>query len=302
MSEFTDKIKYISVYVLDHITINLWKEYANEHFYLIARELKERNLSFRKEEPPSSSVQSGPSTAHVEEQYRKMFISTKKSLRKDLPEEIENVVKTKLEVSLKNASDHHVHFLFIVNSIAIVLKTLTFVDNNGDLSLETSCGYNVLQVLPDKFIRKNDIKPSPTSTVTDKEADIELDLFDVTKPDNESSRSRIKSLKSMTKHLLFSLEGPTAVGDIQKEIPDATEKEVTTVNLLIQTLKPYIPDKKNRFVIDYQLPFCLLANDILHITGYTKFTRSLFPTPRPTKLQALEINAIIIISDVNIRA
>ncbi|GAA5798766.1 hypothetical protein HPULCUR_004172 [Helicostylum pulchrum] len=88
-----------------------------------------------------------------------MFISTKKSLRKDLPEEIENVVKTKLEVSLKNASDHHVHFLFIVNSIAIVLKTLTFVDNNGDLSLETSCGYNVLQVLPDKFIRKNDIKP-----------------------------------------------------------------------------------------------------------------------------------------------
>ncbi|GAA5798767.1 hypothetical protein HPULCUR_004173 [Helicostylum pulchrum] len=94
----------------------------------------------------------------------------------------------------------------------------------------------------------------------------------------------------MTKHLLFSLEEPTAVGDIQKEIPDATEKEVTTVNLLIQTLKPYIPDKKNRFVIDYQLPFCLLANDILHITGYTKFTRSLFPTPRPTKLQALEIN------------
>ncbi|KAI9267516.1 hypothetical protein EDC94DRAFT_601022, partial [Helicostylum pulchrum] len=75
------------------------------------------------------------------------------------------------------------------------------------------------------------------------------------------------------------------------EIPGATEKEVTTVNLLIQTLKPYIPDKKNRFVIGYQLPFCLLANDILHITGYTKSTRSLFPTPRPTKLQALEINA-----------
>ncbi|GAA5798012.1 hypothetical protein HPULCUR_003410 [Helicostylum pulchrum] len=124
----------------------------------------------------------------------------------------------------------------------------------------------------------------PTSTVTDKEADIELDLSDVTKPDNESSRSRIKCLKSMTKHLLFSIEEPTAVEDIQKEIPDATEKEVTTVNLLIQTLKPYIPDKKNRFVIGYQLPFCLLANDILHITGYTKFTRSLFPTPRPSLL------------------
>ncbi|GAA5799126.1 hypothetical protein HPULCUR_004535 [Helicostylum pulchrum] len=68
-------------------------------------------------------------------------------------------------------------------------------------------------------------------------------------PDNESSRSQ-----------------PTTAEDIQKEIPDATEKEVTT------------------------LPFCLIANDILHITGYTKFTRSLFPTPRPTKLQALEIN------------
>ncbi|KAI9262606.1 hypothetical protein EDC94DRAFT_608601, partial [Helicostylum pulchrum] len=71
---------------------------------------------------------------------------------------------------------------------------------------------------------------------------------------------------NVTKHILFSLEEPTTAEDIQKEIPDATEKEVTT------------------------LPFCLIANDILHITGYTKFTRSLFPTPRPTKLQALEIN------------
>ncbi|GAA5797861.1 hypothetical protein HPULCUR_003257 [Helicostylum pulchrum] len=133
------------------LPINLWKDYVNEYFDSIARELKERNISFRKEEPPSSSVQPGPGTAHVEEQYRTIFISTKKGLRKDFPEEIENVVKTKLEASLKNASDHHAHFLFMVNYMAIVLMTLTSVDNNGDLSLETSRGYNVLQLLPDEL-------------------------------------------------------------------------------------------------------------------------------------------------------
>ncbi|GAA5797860.1 hypothetical protein HPULCUR_003256 [Helicostylum pulchrum] len=57
------------------------------------------------------------------------------------------------------------------------------------------------------------------------------DLSDVYKPDNEYFRSRIKCLKSVTKHLLFSPEEPTTVEDVQKEIPDATENEVTTVNL-----------------------------------------------------------------------
>lgn len=39
------------------------------------------------------------------------------------------------------------------------------------------------------------------------------------------------------------------------------------------------------------MPFCILANDILRATGYSKFTRLLFPRPNPLHLQALEINA-----------
>ncbi len=107
---------------------------------------------------------------------------------------------------------------------------------------------------------------------------------------SETSRSRLKSLKSVTKHVLLSSSGdaetPT-VEDIQKEMLDATENETSVMLLIINKLKPYIPAKQNRSVISYQLPFCLLANDILQSTGDSRFTRLLFPKPSPLILHAL---------------
>ncbi|KAL4208915.1 hypothetical protein AB4K20DRAFT_1978142 [Rhizopus microsporus] len=79
--------------------------------------------------------------------------------------------------------------------------------------------------------------------------------------------------------------------DIQRELPDTTEKEVQTQMLIAQTLQPYIPDKQNRFVVARQIPLCILANDILRTTGYAKFTRQLFPLPRLSYLNALQANA-----------
>lgn len=47
----------------------------------------------------------------------------------------------------------------MINSMDIVLKTLAFVNNDGDFSLETSRRYNVLQVLSDEIVRENVIQP-----------------------------------------------------------------------------------------------------------------------------------------------
>ncbi|KAG1170930.1 hypothetical protein G6F71_007333 [Rhizopus microsporus] len=108
---------------------------------------------------------------------------------------------------------------------------------------------------------------------------------------DDASRSRLSCLQSVVKHLLSSSCTDITRDDIQRELPDTTEKEVQTQMLIAQTLQPYIPDKQNRFVVARQIPLCILANDILRTTGYAKFTRQLFPLPRLSYLNALQANA-----------
>ena len=108
---------------------------------------------------------------------------------------------------------------------------------------------------------------------------------------DDTSRSRLSCLQAVVKHLLSSSCTDITRDDIQRELPDTTEKEVQTQMLIAQTLQPYIPDKQNRFVVARQIPLCILANDILRTTGYAKFTRQLFPLPRLSYLNALQANA-----------
>lgn len=152
------------------LPIHLFVDYVNEHFDPIASTLKEKNLSFKKEDPSSSlSAQPGPSSSSVQpvqdgstntkDEYRTFSISINKALRKDLPKEIEEIVKTKLESSIKNASDYCSQFLFIVNSIVIIMKSTAFVVDSDDFHVESSEGYNILGLLPDEFIQRNNIQP-----------------------------------------------------------------------------------------------------------------------------------------------
>lgn len=48
--------------------------------------------------------------------------------------------------------------------------------------------------------------------------------------------------------------------------------------IISSNTSPYILAKQDRFVIGYQIPFYLLANDILHATDYTKFILSQLQT------------------------
>lgn len=137
------------------LMIDLWKDYVNEHFDTIAKTLKEKNLSFENKESSSSSIKPGSS----EEVHRTFSISLNKVLRKDLPEDVETAIKTKIEASLKNASDFCAHFLFIINAMSIVIKNANFIKKNDKLILEKSTGFNILQILPPEFAQKNNVPP-----------------------------------------------------------------------------------------------------------------------------------------------
>jgi hypothetical protein len=76
----------------DKLVVDLFKDYVNKNFTSIADFLKQRNTL--------SASESSSSLEEQQEEFRTFSISLKKILRKDLPEEIENIIKTKIEASL----------------------------------------------------------------------------------------------------------------------------------------------------------------------------------------------------------
>ncbi|KAL4206859.1 hypothetical protein AB4K20DRAFT_1971908 [Rhizopus microsporus] len=75
---------------------------------------------------------------------------------------------------------------------------------------------------------------------------------------------RLHCLKSVLKSLLLDdKKDAFSIDDLKKECSDVEEKEAYPCLLILNALKPYIPKKKERFIIAHQLPFCILANDTL---------------------------------------
>ncbi|CEI97793.1 hypothetical protein RMCBS344292_11918 [Rhizopus microsporus] len=102
---------------------------------------------------------------------------------------------------------------------------------------------------------------------------------------------RLRCLKSVLKSLLLDdRKDAFSIDDLKKECSDVQEKEAYPCLLILNALKPYIPEKKERFTIAHQLPFCILANDTLLYAGYRKFYRKLCPQPSASSLHALRID------------
>lgn len=112
-------------------------------------------------------------------------------------------------------------------------------------------------------------------------------------PSNEDASSqRIRELKSIVKHLLFSKENSViSKHDVEHESPEATPLEVSICLLIVVNLKKFIPEKKKYNVIAYQLYFCIFANDLLKYAGYSKFTRNLCPSSSVSGIKALHLDA-----------
>jgi hypothetical protein len=140
--------------------VDLFKDYVNKNFISIADFLKQRNTL--------SASESSSSFEEQQEEFRTFSISLKKILRKDLPEEIENIIKTKIKASLENSSDYFAHFLSIVYAISIVVKNTTFAENDdGEIILEksTRAGFNIVEVLPPDFVMENNLQQHIVSSL-----------------------------------------------------------------------------------------------------------------------------------------
>ncbi|RCH80571.1 hypothetical protein CU098_005808, partial [Rhizopus stolonifer] len=60
---------------------------------------------------------------------------------------------------------------------------------------------------------------------------------------------------------------------------DISKEELKAFLLIVNSLAPYSPLKDVSYMIIHQLPFVMLANDLLEVTDYQKFTRKVCPMP-----------------------
>ncbi|CEG77138.1 hypothetical protein RMATCC62417_11935 [Rhizopus microsporus] len=100
------------------------------------------------------------------------------------------------------------------------------------------------------------------------------------------SSRQLRQLKAIIKNQLFDKipSNPSYVDQLQPE-------ELPVCELIIQSLKSYIPKKKYYSILAHQLPFVILANDILKYTGYDKFCMNVCPLPTASTINAMRLDA-----------
>ena len=105
----------------------------------------------------------------------------------------------------------------------------------------------------------------------------------------DASRRRIFEIKGLIKSLLFADDDLTRESLMDKRA-DLAEHEIDVCLLIVTRLRPYIPSNANYESIGHQLPFIILANDLLRCAGYARFSRNMCPMPSAS-LNAFRMNA-----------
>ncbi|EPB84963.1 hypothetical protein HMPREF1544_08241 [Mucor circinelloides 1006PhL] len=77
---------------------------------------------------------------------------------------------------------------------------------------------------------------------------------------------------------------------IEKKLENVSEQEIDTVIRIVQFAKPYIPAKANYRSFAFQLPFLLMANQVLRSIGRESQVVKIAPIISPTFLKALLID------------
>ena len=91
------------------------------------------------------------------------------------------------------------------------------------------------------------------------------------------SRRRIKQLKGSIKITLFNRKNDDMSPEkINKSNKHLTKHEAEVCSLILEVLVQYIPEKQEYNPVGFQLPFVILANDLLRCAGYGKFTAKIF--------------------------
>ncbi len=79
--------------------------------------------------------------------------------------------------------------------------------------------------------------------------------------------------------------------DVENELLDAIPQEISVCLLVINTVKMFLPVKKNYNITAHQIYFCIFVNDVLEYAGYSKFTRQLCPSTSIANIDALHLDA-----------
>ena len=74
------------------------------------------------------------------------------------------------------------------------------------------------------------------------------------------------------------------------KLKNLDDKEFETIIKIVNFVKPYIPDKDNYHHFQYQLPFVLMANQVLRSIGYDGQILKLMPIIQPTALPSFLID------------
>ncbi|KAI8385817.1 hypothetical protein BD560DRAFT_384459, partial [Blakeslea trispora] len=133
------------------------------------------------------------------------------------------------------------------------------------------------------------LPPSPDDYSSVEEVDIIEEEDALRDSSQDASRRRIFELKGLMKSLLFEDDDLTRESLVNKRA-DLAEHEINVCLLIVTRLKPYIPSKTNYESIGHQLPFIILANDLLRCAGYARFNRNMCPMPSAS-LKAFRMNA-----------
>jgi regulator of replication initiation timing len=77
----------------------------------------------------------------------------------------------------------------------------------------------------------------------------------------DATSRRIGSLKAVIISMLYDNNGlMIKERHLKEKCSDIQPKEIAACLLICNLLMPYIPDKKNRYSMPYQIPFILMAS------------------------------------------
>lgn len=97
-------------------------------------------------------------------------------------------------------------------------------------------------------------------------------------------------MKRILKSTFFSYDSTLNVKALKKKWAGFDEVEFNVCSSIYRHIKPYIPKKKHYTLPCYQIPFVLLANDVLRYAGYARLAAEICPMPS-TSLKRLRLDS-----------
>ncbi|KAL9536437.1 hypothetical protein MBANPS3_012650, partial [Mucor bainieri] len=105
----------------------------------------------------------------------------------------------------------------------------------------------------------------------------------------DTSQRRLKKLIAVSRSALFR-EEDVSKSFVEKKLKHATDAETEVIMKLVRFIKPYIPSKTHYRSFAFQLPFLLMANQVLRSIGRESQVVKIMPIISPTSLKALVID------------